>query len=118
MPKFAMLLFDNPSEFADLSPDQMQAVVQEYNAWCQEMAKAGKFAGGEKLADEGGKVIASRGAGHGVSVTDGPFAESKEVLGGFFIINAGSYDEAVDIARSSPHAKYGASTHVRRIDDV
>ena len=49
-------------------------------------------------------------------MTDGPFAESKEVLGGFFIIAAASYDEAVEIAKTSPHVKYGASTHVRQID--
>ncbi|MEQ8845660.1 MAG: YciI family protein [Phycisphaerales bacterium] len=112
MPKFMLMLFDNPADYAGLSPDQMQGVVQEYNAWCQEMAKAGKFLGGEKLADEGGKVITKGG------VTDGPFAESKEVLGGYFIISAESYDEAVQIASSSPHAKYGAATHVRQIDAV
>lgn len=116
MPKFMLMLFDNPADYAGLSPDQMQGVVQEYNAWCQQMAKAGKFLGGEKLADEGGKVIARQG--ERISVTDGPFAESKEVLGGYFIISAASYDEAVKIASSSPHAKYGAATHVRQIDAI
>lgn len=116
MHKFMLMLFDNPSAFAEYSPDQLQGVVKEYNAWCQEMAKAGKFLGGEKLADEGGKVIVRDG--EGVSVTDGPFAESKEVLGGYFIISAESYDEAVQIASGSPHAKYGAATHVRQIDAV
>ena len=110
MPKFMLMLFDHPADYAGLSPDQMQGVVQEYNAWCQEMAKAGKFLGGEKLADEGGKVITQSG------VTDGPFAESKEVLGGYFTILADSYEEAVELASSSPHVKYGASTHVRQID--
>ncbi|MFI4882233.1 MAG: YciI family protein [Phycisphaerales bacterium JB064] len=114
MAKFMLMLFDNPADYADLSPDTMQQVVREYGEWAQSMAKAGKFVDGEKLADEGGKIIARKG--QGVSVTDGPFAESKEVLGGFFIINAGSYEEAVEIASSSPHVKYGASTHVRQID--
>ncbi len=110
MPKFMLLLFDTPSDYAGMTPEQMQQVVKEYGAWAQEMGKAGKLEGGEKLADEGGKVITQSG------VTDGPFAESKEVLGGYFTINAASYDEAVEIARGSPHAKYGASTHVRQID--
>ena len=120
MPKFVLMLMDNPADYADLSPDQLQGVVQEYNAWCQKMAQAGKFLGGEKLADEGGKVIVRKGngVGQGLSVTDGPFAESKEVLGGFFIIKADSYDEAVQIASGSPHVKYGAATHVRQIDEV
>jgi hypothetical protein len=51
-------------------------------------------------------------------VTDGPFAESKEVLGGYFTINAASYDEAVTIARTCPHIVYGCATHVRRIDEM
>lgn len=110
MPKFMLLLFDNPADYADLSPEQMQQVVREYGAWAKEMGKAGKLEGGEKLADDGGKVITATG------VTDGPFAESKEVLGGYFTITAASYDEAVEIARGSPHVKYGASTHVRQID--
>jgi hypothetical protein len=111
-----LMLFDNPADYADLSPEQMQTVVQEYGAWVQAMGKAGKFVGGEKLADEGGKVITRNGTG--LSVTDGPYAESKEVLGGYFIVNADSYDEAVEIARGSPHAKYGCATHVRQIDAV
>lgn len=110
MPKFMLLLFDNPSDYADVTPEQMQQVVKEYGSWAQKMGKAGKLAGGEKLADEGGKVITQSG------VTDGPFAESKEVLGGYFILDAASYDEAVELASSSPHVKYGASTHVRQID--
>lgn len=114
MPKFLLMLFDNPADYADLSPEQMQKVVQEYSAWAQEMGKAGKLAAGEKLADEGGKVITRKG--QGLSVTDGPYAESKEVLGGFFIVNAASYDEAVELARACPHARYGCATHVRQID--
>ncbi|MEQ8316652.1 MAG: YciI family protein [Phycisphaerales bacterium] len=116
MPKFLLMLFDNPADYADVSPEQMQQIVQEYGAWAQQLGQAGKLAAGEKLADEGGKVLTRNGAG--VTVTDGPFAESKEVLGGFFIVNAESYDEAVEIARHSPHAKYGCATHVRQIDAV
>ncbi len=116
MSKFVMMLFDNPADFADFSPEQMQQVVQEYGSWAEQMAKEGKFVSGEKLTEDGGKIIARRG--DGITVTDGPFAESKEVLGGIFIIQAASYDDAVEIAKTSPHVKYGASTHVRQIDDV
>ncbi len=71
---------------------------------------------GEMLAEVGGKIVA-RGD-RGVTVTDGPFAESKEVLGGLFVINAASYEEAVEIAKTCPHAKCGTSTHIRQIDDA
>ncbi|HMS15598.1 MAG TPA: YciI family protein [Planctomycetota bacterium] len=116
MPKFMLLLLDNPSEFADLTPAQMQAVVQEYGAWAESMGKANKLLGGEKLQDEGGKVLRKKGSQ--VAVTDGPFAESKEVLGGYFLLSADNYAEAVELAKSCPHMKYGAATHIRQIDEV
>lgn len=115
MAKYMLMLLDNPSDYAAMTPQQMQNLVKEYGQWAGQMGKEGKLVGGEKLADEGGKVITGKGSK--AVVTDGPFAETKEVLGGFFIINAASYDEAVAIARSSPHAKYGCATHVRRIDE-
>jgi hypothetical protein len=116
MAKYMLMLFDNPSDYANLSPQQLQDLVKEYGAWAGKMAKEGKLAGGEKLAEEGGKII--RGKGAKAVVTDGPFAESKEVLGGYFTINAASYDEAVTIARTCPHIVYGCATHVRRIDEM
>lgn len=116
MAQFMLLLFDNPADYRDLTPAQMQQVVQEYGDWAKSMGAAGKLAGGEKLADEGGRVLRKK-SGDAV-VTDGPFAESKEVLGGYFLVNAASYDEAVEIAKSCPHMKYGACTHVRQIDQI
>lgn len=115
MAKFMLMLFDNPADYANLTPQMMQDLVKEYGHWAEQMGKEGKLAGGEKLTEEGGRVITGKGAK--AVVTDGPYAETKEVLGGYFIVNAASYDEAVAIARSCPHAKYGASTHVRRIDE-
>ena len=114
MPKFMLMLMDRPSDYADLSPAEMQKVVKEYGAWAKKMGREGKLVGGEKLADEGGRII--RRKGEKVTVTDGPFVEAKEVLGGVFIIKAGSYDEAVELAKTCPHMTYGCATHVRQID--
>jgi hypothetical protein len=115
MPKYMLLLVDRPTDFASLSPDAMQRIVQEYSAWAAEMGRRGRLHGGQKLADEGGKVLRRDAGG---LVTDGPFAEAKEVLGGYFIIEASSYDDAVAIARTCPHATHGTAIHVRRIDDL
>jgi hypothetical protein len=114
MAKFMLLLFDKPADYADLTPAQMQQVVKEYGQWAKSMGQKGKLKGGEKLTDDGGRILKTRG--EKVSVTDGPYAESKEVLGGIFIIEAADYDEAVEIAQSCPHMKYGACTHIRQID--
>lgn len=116
MAKYMLMLLDNPADYAALTPQQMQEVVKEYGVWAQRMGEEGKLVAGEKLADEGGKIL--RGHGAKALVTDGPFAETKEVLGGFFIVNAATYDEALAIARSCPHAKHGAATHIRRIDEL
>jgi hypothetical protein len=53
-----------------------------------------------------------------VSVTDGPYSESQEILGGFFMIEAADYDEAVEIARTCPHLGKGKRIEVRQVDEV
>lgn len=116
MAKYMLMLFDKPSDYAAMTPQQLQGIVKDYADWAGRMAKEGRLAGGEKLSDEGGKVISGKGAK--ATVTDGPFAESKEVLGGYFIINAESYEDAVAVAKSCPHMIYGVATHVRRIDEM
>ena len=86
MAQFLMLLHSEPSPDGTYSPEEIQAVVQKYQAWSEKMGAAGKLAGGNKLANDVGKIL--RGADK-VSVVDGPFAETKEVIGGYFILEAG-----------------------------
>src|SRR5260370_12452483 len=59
-----------------------------------------------------------RARGGRISVTDGPYAESKELVGGYIIISAKDYDEACRIAESNPHFKYGGNIAVRQVDAV
>lgn len=116
MPRYMLLLYDDPKGWLNHTPEQIQQIVQEYSAWAQGLAEQGKMIGGHKLTDEGGQMITNRGGA--ISITDGPYAETKEVIGGFFIINAGSYDEAVQIARSCPHnqREYGVRIDIRQED--
>ena len=116
MPKFMLILYDNPGDFSDLSPDQMQKVIEEYGAWAKEMGKKGLLAGGHKLKHEGGKVI--RRDGKSTRIIDGPYSESKEVLAGIFIIEARNYAQATEVAETCPHMKYGAKIDLREIDAV
>jgi hypothetical protein len=114
MSQFMLLLYDNPSAFANVTPEQMQQVIQEYNAWAGKLGQEGRLVGGEKLKDEGGKII--KQDGKQVKVTDGPYSETKEVIGGYFIIKADNYAQAVDISKTCPHVKYGPRIDVRQID--
>lgn len=116
MSSFMLLLYDDPSAFANVTPEQMQHVIGEYIAWAQKLGQEGKLEGGQKLKDEGGKVLKS--AGKQVSVVDGPYSETKEIIGGYYLIKAKSYAEAVEIAKTCPHMKYGAKIDVREIDPM
>lgn len=114
MPDYLLLLHEQPSDFSQLSPKAIEAVIAEYVAWSQKLQEEGKFAGGQKLKDEGGRHLA--GFGPEFRVTDGPFAEAKEVIGGFFAITATDYDEAVEISKECPHLKYGGRIELREIE--
>ncbi len=116
MAQYIMLLHQNANPPGDMSAEQIQAVVGEYRAWSEQIGAAGKLAGGQKLADDAGKVV--RQGDGGVAVTDGPFGESKEVIGGFFLINAGDYAEAAEIAKTCPHVAYGGAIELRKVDEM
>ena len=81
----------------DMSPNELQAMFQEYQAWVSELG--GRYAGGQRL-EEKGALLTSKDA---AVVTDGPFLESKEIIAGYFLIQAEDFDSAVSIAQSAPH---------------
>jgi len=116
MPQFLLLLHQSTTDNEGLSAEEIQRMIGEYRAWSESMGKAGRLVAGHKLADDGGRVL--DGWASEFSVTDGPWAEAKEVIGGFFHINAKDYDEAVKLAQSCPHLKYQGSIELRRIDLV
>jgi len=111
MAKFVLLLRDAGTFPGDMSAEEIQAVIQRYRAWSE---KAGR-AGGEKLRDSGGRVMVRHGKK--TSITDGPYAESKEVLGGFFIIEAASYDDAIRKCQDCPHLDFG-SIEIREVEKM
>ena len=105
MGQFLLLLHDLPDDFADASPSEMQSIVQEYFDWRDSLDRDGKLVSSNKLQEDGGKNLTREGGS--IRVTDGPYTEAKEVVGGYFLIEAADYDEAVAIARTCPHMTYG-----------
>ena len=90
------------------SPAQMEQMYAKFNAWREKFQEDIVDMGGKLQG--GGKIVTSEGA------TDGPFVESKEVIGGYMIVSAESLAEAVEIARQSPGvAMPGSSVEVREI---
>lgn len=116
MAQFILILQEDPAEWADLSAEEMQAIIEEYRAWTTKLEAKGLWVGGNKLKDEGGLQII--GGDAEARVVDGPYTESKEVIGGYILIEADDYDQATAIAKDCPHLKYGLRIDLREIDPV
>ena len=114
MAQFMLLLQEDPTGLADVSAQDIQAIIGEYVAWRTSLAERGHLVAGNKLKDEGGKHMTA--SEDGVRVVDGPYAEAKDVIGGYFLIEASDYDEAVALCTDCPHLKYGERIEVREID--
>jgi hypothetical protein len=116
MPNFLLLLHQKPSRFQDMAPEEIQKILGSYMAWREALVKRNQMRAGEKLTNDGGRQLRTRDGN--VSVTDGPYSESQEILGGFFMIEAANYDEAVEIAKTCPHMGEGKWIEVRQVDAV
>jgi hypothetical protein len=108
MEKFMLIFHGGMPQ--DSSPEQMQANMNKWMAWVDKLAKSGVYAGGEALLP-GGKLV----KGSVTGITDGPYTEGKEVVGGYFIVNANNYDEAIAICSDYPDYGYGGSIQVRQV---
>ena len=109
MEKF-MLIFQG-GQMNGASPEQMQAHMGKWIAWIEKLSKTDQYVAGEPLAP-GGKLVSGTG---GKTVTDGPYTEGKEVVGGFFIVNAKDMNEAVSISKDCPDFELGTSVQVRQV---
>ena len=116
MESYILLLRDTSVAKPRLSPEEIQAIIAKYKAWGQRLRDAGRIAGASKLEDGTGRVML--GSGAQVRISDGPFTETKDVIGGFYILNADSYDEAVELCRDCPHLEYGGGIEIRRVQVV
>jgi hypothetical protein len=92
------------------SPEVMQKHMQKWLDWVEKLRKNGTYLAGEPL-HPGGKKI----EGPTKSITDGPFTEAKDIIGGFFIVNAKDYSDAVEIAKDCPDYTHGGTVEVRQV---
>ncbi|MFO7260489.1 MAG: YciI family protein [bacterium] len=97
-----------PERYEALSREERMQALARWNAWCDELVAQGKLRSGNTLQPEG-RVVTRQGT------TDGPFAEAKEVVGGYFLLEAASLDEATAIAEQCPNLPYGMAVEVRPI---
>lgn len=109
MSKFMLLLYDNGAAFRSMSPEEMQKATEKYMAWTTKPYTVDS----KRLAADPGRVILPNNGRP--AVKDGPYSETKEVLGGYYTIEAANYDEAVKLALEHPHLEYGGTVEVRHV---
>ena len=110
MKEFMMIFIGADYESLGISPEELQNRMGKWFAWSDKMGKQGILVGGEAL-----HAKAKRIAGPGRVVSDGPFVESKELVGGYFTVKAASVDEVVEIAQDFPDYDLGGTVEIREI---
>lgn len=112
--QYLLLIYDNEKQWADMPQADQEKLFGEYMEFSQSIAKSGHLRAGDALQPtstattvtvKGGKVL----------TTDGPFAETKEQLGGYYLVEAKDLDEAVAIAARIPSVKVGGKIEVRPV---
>ena len=109
MEKFMFIFQGGMPSDGQQSPEDMQAHMGKWMAWIDKLSKDGKYVAGEPLLP-GGKLVTAKG-----KAIDGPYTEGKELVGGFFIINAKDINEAVKICEDYPSFEYGGTIQVRQV---
>lgn len=116
MAKFMLILHETPGGFRKLSPEEMQRTFQRYQNWVDKKMRATeRLITSDKLKEDGGKIMTRQGGR--VSVIDGPYSEAKEVVGGFFLFRAASYEDALELISDCPHLDFGR-IEVRQVDPM
>jgi hypothetical protein len=113
-----LLLHQAPDYNADLPREKMMEMTKRYMAWADGLRQKGKLAGGEKLAAGGVRLLKTKDGKPVVS--DGPYAELKDVVGGYFVIEAKDQAEAETIAKDCPHMAISATNwiEIRPIESI
>jgi len=109
MSQFMLLLYEIPANWQKISPEEMQKAIEKYMAWTKKPFTRDS----KRLAEDAGRVIRSQSGRP--RPTAGPYSETKEVLGGYYTIEAANYDEAVTLALDHPHLDYGGTIEVRQL---
>ena len=104
--RFICLGYADPEVFSAMSKEEMDSAMEECFVYDDELRRGGHFAGGEALQD-GKSAVTLRYGAKGVEVTDGPFAETKELLGGILILEARDLNHAIALMSKHPGVRFG-----------
>ena len=105
--RYLCLIYENETAWEAVPPAESEAIMNEYFQFTDEIRKNGKYVAGEALQPTASSTTVRVRNGK-VSTTDGPFAETKEQLGGFYMIEATDLNDAIQVASRIPSARHGA----------
>ena len=111
MAQFLAVLYGDPTRFNLMPPADKQVAYGKYMGWGQQGEKKKLIVGSNKLVDDKGKVMRRRPV-----ATDGPYSETKEVLGGYYLVEAANYDAAVKMFQDHPHLSYDGTIEIRQVE--
>jgi hypothetical protein len=115
MAQFIYLIRAEGADFSKYSAGDLQDLLKKYQAWTQKLKTEGRFLAGEKLTNDRGKSLKSKGS---QIIIDGPYADTKEAIGGFYLIEAKDINEAVELGKGCPALTYGGSVEIREVDQM
>ena len=115
--RYMLLIYGDEATFADMDPGQVSETMQGYEKYSAWLVEKGWMRAGDPLADTD-KATTVRMRDGNVLATDGPFAETKEQLGGYYIVECDNLDEAIEAAKRLPTVAAGGSVEVRPIIDM
>ncbi len=116
--RYAILIYDENTANPSTEPppaEVIKQVMDEYNAYSKMLRDGGYFQAGEALQPVPTATSIRAGQGGDITTTDGPFAETKEALGGFYIVDARDLDEALELGKACPGVRYGSTIEVRPV---
>ncbi|PWT76567.1 MAG: hypothetical protein C5B59_06155 [Bacteroidetes bacterium] len=106
-----LFLFRGGLDFTKAPSEQVQQVILKWKNWVDELARKGIYNGGERLTRSEAAVI----KGPAKLITDGPYTESKEIVGGYISIKASNLQEAIEIAKDSPIFNFDGNVEIREV---
>ena len=111
MSTYMILMRENDRAWAGLPPEEQQRLLQKYYDWVAELREKGAFVDGNPLSYDGARLLKTVDG----AVVDGPFTETKEVLTGYFVVEAEGWDEALELARGCPGLIHGETVELREV---
>jgi hypothetical protein len=115
--RYMLLIYGDEAAFADMGPDQLSETNKAYEKYSNWLVEKGWMRAGDPLADTRKSTTVRQRDGK-ILMTDGPFAETKEQLGGYYIVECANLDEAIEAAQKLPAVAAGGSVEVRPIIDM